>query len=410
MTVGQGLNVKGNNFNLLRMVGALFIVFAHTIVLTGQEESLRAQYPLAIESIEFVGYNCLRLFFVFSGLMVAMSLDRRRSITNYAAARILRIMPPLLLVSAALAFIIGPLMTNLPAAEYFASPLVWSYAPLAGSGLFVPDLPGVFTDAPKAGWINPPIWTIRYEVICYAGLGLAWMIGLLRGARFTLLLATGIVIYSFLRFGFDIRGQGMTNSMLSFGMSFMLGTAVYFYREQIHLSGWLCVVLGFLAYLLYDTSGRELFSTLAFTYAGLCLGLAPSGPLIAYNRVGELSYSVYIWHWPIGQTIFSLMPELEFHELFFFMAPLSIAAAALSWRLVELPALRRVSRLAQWLDQAVAGMLQPRWGVLTSRLAPRPLSARDGSREESGRNGQVARTRATDRGLESGRVQRFNSE
>ena len=34
-----------------------------------------------------MAYNFLHIFFVFSGLMVAMSLDRRQSLANYAAAR-----------------------------------------------------------------------------------------------------------------------------------------------------------------------------------------------------------------------------------------------------------------------------------------------------------------------------------
>ena len=62
MTIGGGLQRKGNNFNLLRMVGALFILFGHCILLTGRYEPLRRDYPVLLDSIELVAYNFLNLF------------------------------------------------------------------------------------------------------------------------------------------------------------------------------------------------------------------------------------------------------------------------------------------------------------------------------------------------------------
>ena len=118
------------------------------------------------------------------------------------------------------------------------------------------------------------------------------------------------------------------------------------------------MLFGLLTFLFYDTSWRQLLAILAVTSAILWLGFVPKGPMLAYNRVGELSYSVYIWHWPIGQTILSLVPGLAFYELFVVMAPLTVAISALSWSLVERPALQHVSRLADWLERCAA---RARW-------------------------------------------------
>ncbi len=131
----------------------------------------------------------------------------------------------------------------------------------------------------------------------------------------------------------------------------MLGTAIYFYRHHIPVSGWPILLFGPLTFLLYDTSWRPLLSTLAFTSAILWLGFVPRGSILAYNRVGELSYSVYIWHWPIGQTLFSLAPGLAFYEFFILITLLSVAIAALSWNFIERPALQRGPQLAHWLEQ-----------------------------------------------------------
>jgi peptidoglycan/LPS O-acetylase OafA/YrhL len=355
MTVGEGLQDKGNNFNLLRMFGALFILFGHSILLTGRYEALRSDHPNLLECIELMAYNFLNLFFVFSGLMVAMSLDRRQSLANYTAARVLRIFPPLLLVSAALAFGLGPFMTKLTVAEYFADRQTWLYVPLAGSGLFVPGLPAVFTDMPISSRINPSTWTVRYEIIFYCGLAVLWLQGLLRPARLPLLLAAGTAIYiysySYSMFGADIRAAELFNPKVSFGMCFMIGTAIYFYRHRIRISGWPILLFGFLTFLFYETGWRQLLSILTLTSAILWLGFVPKGSILAYNRVGELSYSVYLWHWPIGQTLFSIAPGLAFYEFFGVLVLLSVAIAALSWSLIERPTLQRVPQLAGWFEQ-----------------------------------------------------------
>jgi peptidoglycan/LPS O-acetylase OafA/YrhL len=371
MTVGEGLQSKENNFNLLRMVGALFIVLGHSILLSGSYEPLREAHPALIEGVEFMAYNFLHIFFVFSGLMVAMSLDRRQSLANYVAARSLRILPPLLLVSATLALAIGPVMTTATVREYFADPQTWLYVPLAGSGLFVPGLPGVFTDVTFAGRINPPTWTVRYEIIYYCGLAIVWLLGLLRPARLPFVLAAGAAIYAYSMFDVDLRAEeGVFNPKVSFGMCFMVGTAIYFYRHHIPVSGWPTLLFGLLTFVFYDTSWRQLAAILALTSAILWLGFVPKGPMLAYNRVGELSYSVYIWHWPIGQTLLSLAPGLEFYELFVPMALLTVAIAALSWSVVERPALQHVSQLADWLERCFArARRSSRFGDRSARRA-----------------------------------------
>ena len=179
-------------------------------------------------------------------------------------------------------------------------------------------------------------------------------------------------------FGIDIRGEeGVFNPKVSFGMCFMIGTAIYFYRHHIPVRGWPVLLFGLLTFLFYDTSWRQLLATLAFTSAILWLGFVPKGSILAYNRMGELSYSVYIWHWPIGQTLISLAPGFEFYQLFILIAFLSVAMAALSWSVIERPALQRVPQLAHWLEQRVAHAR--RWPIrhLVGRLAlqrPVPLA------------------------------------
>jgi peptidoglycan/LPS O-acetylase OafA/YrhL len=225
---------------------------------------------------------------------------------------------------------------------------------MAGSGLFVPDLPGVFADVPRATRINPPLWTLRYEIIFYVLLVAASLAGLLARARLPLTLAAALLLYVLVTFATTLREDEFVDSMARFGISFMLGVAIYHYRHHIPLSIWLIVPFAVAMLLAKGTHWVELFSTLTATAAVFWVGLAVKGPLLAYNRVGELSYSVYIWHWPIGQTLIGLWPDLYAYQLFPLIALLAIAMALISWRFVELPALRRVPQVAAWLQQVTS--------------------------------------------------------
>ncbi|MGK9165569.1 acyltransferase [Inquilinus limosus] len=356
LSLQQAMEARRNNFHLCRMIGALFIVFAHSIEICGMEPYYLAHDPDFRAALVLMGKNALRLFFVFSGIMVAMSLDKRASLCAYAAARVMRIVPPLLLFSAVMVFLIGPLMTSLPVRDYFSRLDTWLYLPKASSGLFVPDLPGMFETVPYPTLINPSLWTLFYEIICYIVLALLSVAGWLSPRRLPLTLAAIAAVYFGITFGTDLRLIIPVDAMAGFGMSFMIGVALYHYRRWIPLSLWLVVLFGGLTVLARGTLWSELASILACAAAALWLALVPKGWILGYGRVGELSYATYIWHWPIGQILISLWPGLLWPQLFPLIVLVTLPVAFLSWTLVELPALRRASEAAaviRWTAKAL---------------------------------------------------------
>lgn len=369
-TVGQALERRRNNFNLCRMAGALFIVFGHAMLIAGVDRYYNTRDPFLVSVLVFVGNAVLRLFFVFSGFMVAMSLDRRNSLCAYAAARMMRILPPLLLVSAVLAFIVGPLVTSLPTAAYFTRGETWAYLPLAGSGLFVPDLPGVFEAVPRPTRIDPPLWTLLYEIICYVALAILAAIGGLSRTRLPWVLLVAAVAYLGIALATDLRQIEFYDAMTGFGSSFLIGVAIYHYRSHIPLALWPVALLGALTVLSRGTPWIEPASTLALATLGLWVALVPKGRILAYNRVGELSYALYIWHWPVGQVLVSLWPGLSGSALFTLMVLITVPITLLSWMIVELPALRRVPAVANWFARATARLPRPAYWRSRTRLLP----------------------------------------
>ena len=162
-----------NNFDALRILAALMVVFGHAYILSGRA----AQEPLAAYTgIGGFGELGVSIFFVVSGFLVTMSFDRLGDVRAFLANRCLRILPGLAAAVLLTALVLGPVASTLPAREYFTQPQAWLY-PLRNLLLYPVTyaLPGVFTHNPYPGAVNGSLWTLRLEFSFYLAIPvLAW--------------------------------------------------------------------------------------------------------------------------------------------------------------------------------------------------------------------------------------------
>jgi peptidoglycan/LPS O-acetylase OafA/YrhL len=79
-------------------------------------------------------------------------------------------------------------------------------------------------------------------------------------------------------------------------------------------------------------------------YLALYLALHPGLPVIPAARFGDLSYGLYIYGWPVQQTVVYLRPGMSWWELFLISMVITAAVAFLSWHLVE----KRALSLKAW--------------------------------------------------------------
>ena len=94
------------------------------------------------------------------------------------AARAMRIFPALAVALGLTAFVLGPLLTALPPQDYAGAVETWTYVPRGLSlALRQPELPGVLQDVAYYPETNGSLWTLQYEVMCYA---VVLMMGLAR--------------------------------------------------------------------------------------------------------------------------------------------------------------------------------------------------------------------------------------
>jgi len=81
------------------------------------------------------------------------------------------------------------------------------------------------------------------------------------------------------------------------------------------------------------------FSAFAVAYAALWFGFANIPGLKIYNRLGDYSYGMYIYAFPVEQMTMALFHHLTPWQLALASFPPTLLLAILSWTWIESPAL-----------------------------------------------------------------------
>lgn len=321
---------RQNHFNLLRMIAASAVIVSHSFPLSEGEGTVE---PLQRMLGFTLGAAAVKLFFAISGYFILMSFARRRSNFDFIAARVLRIFPGLAVMAILLTFAMGPAFTTEPLPDYIRA--AWPYVPRTISLAFIRiNLPGVFEGNPFPIAVNGSLWTLTVEVLAYAGLFALGVSGLLKRAFFPFVIAAYAVAYA------TVWYRGMT-PIASLSLPFMVGMTCYLYRQQHKLDGRLTAALVCVATIptLLGHPIDELWS-IALAYAGLWLGFLHAPTLNRYNRLGDYSYGTYIYAWPIQQMLAASLPGIAPLQMMPIALLAAFACGALSWHLVEKPALQ----------------------------------------------------------------------
>jgi peptidoglycan/LPS O-acetylase OafA/YrhL len=177
-TVSDRIILKGatRGFDYLRLFLALGVLAWHSIYVSGNAAVIHAVLTSWCGPIKAL---LLPMFFSLSGFLVAGSIERARTLEGFATLRALRIVPALAVEVLLSALILGAALTTLPLHSYFASPILRLYfLNMVGDIHFL--LPGVFTHNPVRNTVNLSLWTVPYELQCYAALMFLAACGLFR--------------------------------------------------------------------------------------------------------------------------------------------------------------------------------------------------------------------------------------
>lgn len=355
MKMSHTISGRDNNFNLIRFLAASCVILTHSVLITGGEDITE---PLEELTGFTLGDHAVNVFFVVSGFLVAKSLLTKRDLAAYGAARFLRIVPGLFVMGVLSAFVMGPALTSLSLGAYFSSLASWSYAPLIGSLFTDPlslTLPGVFASNPFPDMVNGPLWTLRYEAIAYIALVVAVAVGIYANPRrfggFLALFVVLFVAYSFWNPMPETRSS--LDHLLRFFMAFGLGSAFFVLRERIVLKAHILIGLLLLTILAFPTPLYHAMLLVFTAYATFWLAFVPKGFIRRFNMLGDYSYGLYIYGWPVAQSMIFLFPEFSAPALFAAGYAATLMLAMASWHGVEKPALARRLALAALLRSGI---------------------------------------------------------
>ncbi len=355
-SLAQAFDPHNNALNAWRLALATGVILWHSWPLTGRDISFAPVHQL-LRDVWVDG------FFAISGFLITWSWFRHPRIRDYFVARGLRILPGLWVCLAVTAFVIAPVGVALQGgspAELLLSLEPFIYV-MANSGVVIlkQDIGGTPEGIPWPGQWDGSLWTLIFEAICYVAVAVLGVTGLLRRRW----LLPGLFLLALLWSGrlpplsglmeqppnqqnpIDPATAVMVVQGVSarFAIMFLAGALVYQYRDRIP-ARWSLVVLSLVIVLAASLlPNYRLAGAIPLAYA-----IIVSGALVRsrwLNLRNDLSYGVYIYGWPVQQLL--IIYGLAVLNPFAFAVVATVVTvplAALSWFVVEKPALTLKSR------------------------------------------------------------------
>lgn len=336
-----------NFFTPLRLLFASLVVIGHAFVIAERDPTME---PQVLYHYTF-SYLAVNLFFIASGFLVTKSMTYRGDAPSFISARALRIFPALIVHVLFVMFVIGPMATKSSLGEFFTDP-DWYLQPLKVLTFYETNMtmPRIF-ETNGEPYASVPLWTLRYEVLAYIGTLGVFSLGLLRKKWMVLLqfILPSIAWIIAIRIGiFDDLLPTLQN-LLRFGIAYGLGATIYAYRDRLSLSWVSILLLAGGSYLLQETAVIEILINGILAWAVFRLAYMRLPKFEWMQRIPDLSYGIYIYHWCFLQMMFYWFPNLNVFELIALAFPPTVLLSALSWYIIEKPALRSKTKCADWL-------------------------------------------------------------
>ncbi len=337
----DNIQLKVNNFDLLRFVFAFVVLLVHAHTLSGVNS-------LSVLSDTLSSSMAVKSFFVVSGFLIFMSYENSSSIKSYFLKRIRRIYPAYFFV-VIFCSIFGYALSTYSITSYWSlDTLKYVMSNLLFLNFLYPNLPGVF-ESNKFQAVNGALWTLKIEVMFYLFVPFAVM-AFKRFNRLGVILAIYVmsVLYSLLLLGM-VRESGasiyveLQRQLPGQLTYFMAGAAAYYYFNYLRRFRVLAVLFSLIAFLFNSSLPWLILEPVAL--AMLIFAVAYLIPYLGnFGKYGDFSYGIYILHFPILQTLiyFGFFNNKSWLALAL-SSSLTLLAAFLLWHFVEKPFLRKSS-------------------------------------------------------------------
>ena len=266
--------------NALRAFAALAVAWGHFVSGQGKYLGMSGKY----------GYLGVDIFFVISGFIIPWSLLRSRyalrEYPKFLLKRNVRLYPPYL---ASIAITI--LVTNFVLVPVFHIP----HMTVTGRDLLLHL--GYLNDLFHVRWINVAYWTLAIELQWYLLVGLTFP---LLAAPTKLLRFIGVAGMMALFFAFPYNNRLIFHHL----PVFLIGVLVFQYRSRIIGLG---EMLGLIAAVILAIQRPLGWMVVVVAVATAMLIALSHFHSHAMDRVGDVSYSLYLIHLPIGVGVIGVL-------------------------------------------------------------------------------------------------------
>lgn len=340
--------MRNNNFDILRLLCALLVIVSHSYALLnlhGDEPLRQITHMIILSDIGLCG------FFTISGYLILNSLLNSTSIVSYLAKRFLRIFPGLLVC---LIVVVGVCSLFYDGQTgYWLQKQTYSFL-YNNLGLYTIqyEIPDVFANNPF-DIVNGSLWTLAHEFTLYL-----CIIGLffIRKHRVLLTILTAIALvlclikntYFANNFSNTVYFGLSVNSFALFAQYFAIGMLMQLRNYwQTNKERWIivsvCLVLALVG--IYISSSHlsiylKPILMLCFSVLFILLGeMYWKCVSDAIKHVGDMSYGVYIYSFPLQQMLIAWLPNINPIQLMCLTIVSVLPIAYVSWRYIEKPAL-----------------------------------------------------------------------
>lgn len=347
-TLAETLKRGSNNFDLVRLLAAVAVMFGHSFGIRGNSDP---EWMLWFTHRESFGSMAVYGFFLISGLLVSASYVNQNSPVRFSVIRAARIWPAAITCALVIGLLVGPAFSSLSPAEYYSNEytqrwLIHNTTLLGGVGGM---LPGVFMHNRFASFVNATVWTLPIELECYVvvlGLGLLRLLE----SRIAMTIAISLLSAMFFYFVRHPPTHLTLGHFFTLPIAysfypvpfFFLGMLLYAFRDRVKLH-WLPAALALSAYVACrDRPIGAILLYPAFAYS--LLWFSSWGYLRKFQPRHDYSYGIYLYGFVVQQALTALFPTWSNYANVVLAIPITVVVAALSWHLVERPCLRLARR------------------------------------------------------------------
>lgn len=321
-------------FDGLRLLAALGVIFSHAFVIATGLNTKGS--PTMWEEVAYrMGDYGVFTFFIISGFLLSRSLLANPDSIVYAVNRILRLLPAFVFYSLVMGLLIGPVLSSLEPAHYFTNDKIFAFFRWGLDSLTSPSLPGMFEDdGGQAGVVNGSLWSLHYEALSYLFLIALWTI--FRGPARVAIAMAGVAILT----ASSTTAAHQIQS-IAFTLPYFAGGVMMNVIYRTYGVNWLGAAISVIAFVISCFFGVQ---ALAFSVLGAYLvvfvGDRPNFLTKPTAKIGDLSYGLYLFGWPVEQAIRQVTSTTSPMTIFWIAVPATAVFAFLSCHLVERPAMR----------------------------------------------------------------------